>query len=500
MPQSRLASVKLTPSTNQTVYTVPAGKTLVGSVFVRNFNETSSTVIDMSHTQDTLAADYTEAQLSSNTTNFTTNPSVPFGAVDGVSMAQGGRLTGDYSANQSFGNQYSFWDQSTDTTYEGVYNTQFGSSEYILNNSYMRGRYQISGFYTKPSDYYTVQQNRYPRRFKNYPWSYTTSGNFSDVNDNIAGGVNSDLDYYNWSNQGWNQYHMSMNDNGYVTYHYGVGETSFTGNKVNETNSSQSFYWQQEQLGGQVTRGSLSILPSGNRDSSKGMWYVTSGTWTTGQVCFQWMPVQNDDGSTRGSLSNNGRWYGPLTGMTTSADATWLWHRPVGDYVYAGAQSGKIYRSAFGTNSTQPDWMTQSNWSDVTSSFPANMNTELPFIETVDGFGYGATTSGQMVSSLDQGETWSMASTASITGITTTAGAQVGPKAANGSFSVYTADGLYTLAKAQRSNMEDAIELDLTLGKNGHLEHRGLILNAGDKIVVQSSQPDCVVDVYGYEE
>jgi hypothetical protein len=364
----------------------------------------------------------------------------------------------------------------------------------------MKGRYQISGFYTKPTDYYTVQQNRYPRRFKQYPWSFTSSGNYSDINDNISGGVNADLDYYQWSSQGWNQYHMAMNDNGYVTYHYGVGETSLTGSKVNETNSSQSFYWQQEQVGGQPTAGSLSLLPSSNRDSSKGMWYVTSGRYTTASNCFQWMPIQNGDGSTRTSLSGNGRWYGQPTGMTADDDAYWLWIRPVGDYVYAGARSGKIFRSAFGTNPAQPDWMTMSNWSDVSSLFPANMNPDLPFIETVDGYGYGATTSGQIVSSLDQGKTWSMPDISNITGITTPAGAQVGPKALNGSFNVYTADGLYTLAKAQRSNMEDALELDLVLGKGGHLEHRGLILNAGDKIVVQSSQPDCVVDIYGYEE
>ena len=103
MTQSRLASAKITKNTNQLVYTVPAGKSLVGSLFVRNFNaDGNSAKIDIATTQATLGADYQVASLSSNTTNFTTNTTVPIGQpIDGQHLAQGGRKTGDFRGNYS---------------------------------------------------------------------------------------------------------------------------------------------------------------------------------------------------------------------------------------------------------------------------------------------------------------------------------------------------------------------------------------------------------------
>ena len=65
---------------------------------------------------------------------------------------------------------------------------------------------------------------------------------------------------------------------------------------------------------------------------------------------------------------------------------------------------------------------------------------------------------------------------------------------------IYTADGKYTLNKAVRDNLEDAVEVDMSLSAQGHLEHRGLILNAGDKVYVQSSEDGVVAQLYGYEE
>jgi len=61
-------------------------------------------------------------------------------------------------------------------------------------------------------------------------------------------------------------------------------------------------------------------------------------------------------------------------------------------------------------------------------------------------------------------------------------------------------DGKYSLNKAIREITEDAIEIDLSLSSKGHLEHRGLILNAGDRIYVQASEDDVVAQLYGYEE
>jgi len=165
MTQSRLASAKITKNTNQLVYTVPAGKSLVGSLFIRNFNaDGNSANIDIATTQGTLGADYQVAALSSNTTNFTSNTTVPIGQpIDGQHLAQGGRLTGDFRGNYSYGNQYGHYDETSDTATYNVYNNQHGSGQYIMNNQFMTGNYQISGFYTKQDDYLFIEQNRRPR-------------------------------------------------------------------------------------------------------------------------------------------------------------------------------------------------------------------------------------------------------------------------------------------------------------------------------------------------
>ncbi len=507
MTQSRLASAKITKNTNQLVYTVPAGKSLVGSLFIRNFNKSGNSAnIDIATTQSTLGADYQTASLTSNTTNFTSNNTVPIGVpIDGQHLAQGGRLTGDFRANYSYGNQYAHYDEATDTATINVYNNQHGSGQYIMNNQYMEGNYQISGFYTEPDDYLFIQQNRYPRIFKNYPWTYTTSGNFSDNSGgNIAGGYNNDLDYYTYGGQGFRNIYISMNDNGYTTYMSNISKdpASFSGNKYNETNTSQSFYWQESQIGGKVTKGSMSLIPTAPKTHSQGLWAVVHGNLSSnGNMCLQWMPVYDSSGNHINGTNNRQGWYGQVNALaTTDNESEWYWLRPVGNYVYAASESQDVFRAPLSSNL---EWQTQSNWSKVTSSVVPSgktINQHFPFIETTEGIGYGACTDGSIITSLDQGATWTQGDLSAISGVTTTAGAQVAGKDASGAFVIYSADGKYELNKAIRDNLQDAIEVDLTLSAKGHLEHRGLILNAGDKVYVQASQDDVVAQLYGYEE
>ena len=507
MTQSRLASAKITKNTNQLVYTVPAGKSLVGSLFIRNFNaDGNSANIDIATTQGTLGADYQVAALSSNTTNFTSNTTVPIGQpIDGQHLAQGGRLTGDFRGNYSYGNQYGHYDETSDTATYNVYNNQHGSGQYIMNNQFMTGNYQISGFYTKQDDYLFIQQNRQPRIFNNYPWTYTTSNNFSDNSGgNIAGGYSNDLDYYNWGGQGFRNIYISMNDDGYTTYMSNISKdpTSFSGNKYNESNTSQSFYWQQSQIGGKITQGSMSLIPTAPRTSGSGLWAVVHGNYSSnGSMCMQWMPVYDSSGSHINGTNNRAGWYGQVNALaTTDNESEWYWIRPVGNYVYCASASQDVFRAPLSTNL---EWQTQSNWSKVTSSVVPSgktINEHFPFIETTEGIGYGACTDGSIITSLDQGATWTQGDLTSITGVSTTAGAQVGGKNAAGAFVIYSADGRYDMSKAIRSNLEDAVEVDLSLSAKGHLEHRGIILNAGDKVYVQSSQDDVVAQLYGYEE
>ena len=508
MTQSRLASAKITKNTNQLVYTVPAGKSLVGSLFIRNFNKDGNAAnIDIATTQTTMGNDYTEASLTSNTTNFTSNNTVPIGQpIDGQHLAQGGRLTGDFRANYSYGNQYAHYDESTDTCTFNVYNNQHGTGQYIMNNQYMEGNYQISGFYTEKTDYLFIQQNRYPRIFNNYPWTYTTSGNYSDNSGGyISGGHNNDLDYYSYGGQGFRNIYLSMDDNGYTTYMSDISKdpTSFSGNKYNETNTSQSFHWQQSQVGGKVTKGSLSFVPTKKLTSGSGLWAVCHGNYgsNNGNMCMQWIPVYDSSGNHINGTNNNGRWYGQVNALATNDnESEWYWIRPVGDYVYCASESQDVFRAPLSSNL---EWQNQSNWSKVTSDVVPTgkqINQHFPFIETTEGIGYGACTDGSIITSLDQGATWTQGDLSTITGISNTTGAQVAGKNSTGAFVVYTADGKYEMTKAIRQITEDAIEIDLSLSAKGHLEHRGLILNAGDKVYVQASQDDVVAQLYGYEE
>ena len=507
MTQSRLASAKITKNTNQLVYTVPAGKSLVGSLFIRNFNaDGNSANIDIATTQNTLGADFQNAALSSNTTNFTSNNTVPIGQnVEGSPLAQGGRLTGDFRANYSYGNQYAHYNEDTDTCTFNVYNSSHGTGQYITNNQYMEGNYQISGFYGK-TDYMMIQQNRRVRKFNAPPWSFNTSGDYSSSSSPyLSGGWDgNDLDYYQYGGQGYKDGYMSMNDNGYITYLYNIDQTtSFSnGSKVNETNTSQSFYWQESQLGGKVTRGSFSIIPAAKRTSSSGLWFVVHGNYNSnGSMCMQWIPFYDTSGNIITSSNNRAGWYGQVNALaTTDNESEWYWIRPVGDYVYCASESQDVFRAPL---STGLEWQTQSNWSKVTSSVVPSgktINQHFPFIETSEGIGYGACTDGSIITSLDDGATWSQVDVSALSGITTPAGAQAAGKNLKGASVIYTADGKYTLNKAVRDNLEDAVEVDMSLSAQGHLEHRGLILNAGDKVYVQSSEDGVVAQLYGYEE
>jgi hypothetical protein len=67
---------------------------------------------------------------------------------------------------------------------------------------------------------------------------------------------------------------------------------------------------------------------------------------------------------------------------------------------------------------------------------------------------------------------------------------------------VYTSTGKYTTLSSLGSPTikPDAFELDLTVPAKNHLEHRGIILNAGDKVYARATNSDTKIDVYGFEE
>jgi hypothetical protein len=216
---------------------------------------------------------------------------------------------------------------------------------------------------------------------------------------------------------------------------------------------------------------------------------------------MQWIPFYDSSGNIRTNSSSRAGWYGQVNALaTTDNESEWYWIRPVGDYVYCASASQDVFRAPL---SSGLEWQNQSNWSKVTSSVVPSgktINEHFPFIETPEGIGYGACTDGSIITSLDDGATWSQVDVATMTGITTTAGAQAAGKDSKGASAIYSADGKYETSKAIRGKLEDAVEVDMNLAASGHLEHRGLILNAGDKVYVQSSEDGVVAQLYGYEE
>jgi hypothetical protein len=245
----------------------------------------------------------------------------------------------------------------------------------------------------------------------------------------------------------------------------------------------------------------MSLLPESRLDKDN-LYLFQGGTvysstylvWFSGKVWDSGSWTWSNDSGSVVDKSGDG---------VSGNDCTIMWFRPVGDYAYLCTLGNKVWRCPLGSGMKNG-----SNWSRVdndTTVFPSYiMNQGVSYTNTIiedeNGVGYWITNDDNIITSRDYGLTWEMGDFSSVTGITTTTDASSGPKDSSGAYKIYTADGAYDVLKAQRANMDDAFELDLTLGANSHLEHRGLILNAGDKIYARSTNSETVIDVYGFEE
>lgn len=501
MAQSRLASSNIAANTNEVVYTVPAGKSAVVSVFARNFGS-SSAIVDLSHTQATLNADFSEAVLSIDTANYTTGSGSNAGFIEnfnGTSLAYNNNGGDHYGSSN--GSPFYKW-QPRSTEYNQPYNSGWSTSQYLMNMSNGRNRFQISGFYSKGT--YAVSNSNHWKRFLNdYPWTYDfvdteqNGNNNADLNDNIW--WNNNGSYNDSGFIGYKDFVAQSNSNGYITFHRDITQNS--GNESNYTSTSNSGYWMQGNGYSSFSQGSNSLLPLSRLDSDNLYLFqggtVYSSTYTTmfsGQCYTNGSWTWNNHNGNATNRSSDG-----LSG----SDCNIMWFRPVGDYGYFCTQSNKVYRCLLGTGMQQG-----SNWVRVdndTNVFPDPIMTQgvsytNTIIEDEQGVGYWVTNDDNIITSRDFGETWEIGDFSSVTGITTTTDASSGPKEAGGAYKIYTADGAYDVLKAQRANIQDAFELDLSLGAKSHLEHRGLILNAGDKIYARSTNSDTVIDVYGFEE
>lgn len=495
MAQKRLASTLLTSGATSAVYTVPAGKSATVSVFARNVGSDSSTV-SLSHSQLATAPVDNSAAKQLNTVNYTTTKNAPLGILNigtpTVTLCVPSQVvTGGDPI--SYG-PIAIYDESANTA-TIPYNTGWGPGQYTMSSSnYWYSRYQISGFYGE-NDYHTKNSNSYPRRIKGYPWdslidkSYQ-SNSYGGAGQATYGGYDGGPSYDGHGSAGFRTQQFHINSTGYLSRYYTMAaSTGSNANNGNYTSTGNSPYW----LGANVTTPeyyALSILPTSKLSSANLRLVV--GT-VTGNTHYIWS-IRITDAASADTYTDQqviNKDYG--SGYSSS----WLWYRPVGDYVYA-ASTTKVFRAPITT------WWTDHNaWTDVTSSFPSNLNFYMPFIEDKNGVGYTCTTNGDVLTCKD-GVTWTKADSSTVTsGIGSLTNSFVGPKLNSyDQFAVYTSTGKYqTLSSLNAPTIKpDAFELDLALPSKSHLEHKGIILNAGDKVYARATNSDTIIDIYGFEE
>lgn len=500
MTQKRLASTLLTQGSTVAAYTVPAGKSAVVSIFARNIGDDSA-VVDLSHSQNTPPADNTAAEQV-NTTVYTNNKQAPLGILNlgtttvKFAVPASPSAGGDVSPSTSQG-PIAIWDEASNVAVQ-PYSTNWGSAQWAMGNAgYWTGRgYQISAFYGE-NDYFVFNSNRYPRRVKGYPFD-SESKNYEGYGTGVFGGYDTAPNYYDYGSAGFRTQMFSVNSSNYLTRRYTIiAGTSSSGSTTDYTSVANSPYGLQQNGYPAMNPYSLSILPTA-KGSTANLRLVTgsAATGTTGTTYIWQVRITNESSAEvydQQSILIKNDW-----GTTYSqVQRTMLWYRPVGDYVYS-ASTTKVFRAPITTWYTTP-----TSWVDVTSSFPTNLNFYFPFIEDKNFYGYTVTTNGDIVSTKD-GVTWTKADATLITtGIGSLGGAYTGVKVNSyDQFPVYTSTGKYSsLVGLEAPSMKpDLFEANLTVPSKSHLEHRGIILNAGDKVYARSTNTNTIIDVYGFEE
>lgn len=500
MTQKRLASTLLTQGSTAATYTVPAGKSAVVSIFARNIGDDSA-VVDLSHSQNTPPADNTVAEQV-NTAVYTDNKQAPLGILNlgttTVKLAVPTNISagGDPSPNTAWG-PVAIWDEFNNVAVQ-PYNSGVNTSTWTMSSSSLwqsRG-YQISAFYEE-NDYYVFNNNRYPRRVKGYPWD-AIDKNYQAYDTNaVFGGHETAPTYFDYGSAGFRTQIFTVNSQGYVTRTHSINAgTATTGTIAQFTSVINSTYGLQQNGYPTNVPYSLSILPTA-KGSSKNLRLVSGSSSGSGSFAI-WSTKITDGTSTQtysidAQVQTRTNW----TTAYTAAMLTLLWYRPVGEYVYA-ASSTKVFRAPIGK------WHTDiQSWVDVTSSFPTNLNFNFAFIEDKNFYGYTVTTNGDVVSTKD-GVTWIKGDASVITsGIGSVSNAYTGVKLSSyDQFPVYTSTGRYnTLIGLDTPTMKpDLFEASLTVPSKSHLEHRGIILNAGDKVYARSTNTNTIIDVYGFEE
>ena len=500
MTQKRLASTLLTQGSTVAAYTVPAGKSAIVSVFARNIGDDAA-IVDLSHSQNTPPADNTAAEQV-NATVYTNSKQAPLGILNlgttTVKFAVPNSIStgGDPSPTTAVG-PIAIWDENSNVAVQ-PYSTGWGSAQWAMGNAgYWTSRgYQISAFYGE-NDYYVNNSNRYPRRVKGYPFD-SLDKNYEGYGTGVFGGYDTAPNYYDQGMAGFRTQFFSTNSSNYLTRRYTIiASTSSSASTTDYTSNANAPYGLQQNGYPAMVPYSLSILPSA-KGSAANLRLVTgsAATGTTGSTYIWQVRITNDGGTEvydQQSVLVKNDW-----GTTYSqAQRQMLWYRPVGDYVYS-ASSSKVFRAPITTWYSNP-----ASWVDVTSSFPANLNFNFPFIEDKNFYGYTVTTNGDIVTTKD-GATWTKADATLITtGIGSLSGAYTGVKVNSyDQFPVYTSTGKYnSLVGLEAPTMKpDVFEANLTVPSKSHLEHRGIILNAGDKIYARSTNANTIIDIYGFEE
>lgn len=505
MASGRLASVAVTANTPTLVYTVPANNVASVNVVARNFGSTSSTVT-LAHT----------ANASAPTATSTKKVRV---VKDGVPFRGFPEGTGNSFPTTEWCGVLPYANPTLGLVRDGSGITSYGHfalhdlttgvrsrySNITSTSSYWYGVYQIAPFFQN-NDYWVLSQdgNNYVRRIK------------GKITDKTSWTVNSasDSDVFAYQN-GTPSYGMAANNgaagfrrmfvslaqssgNTTVVYNVDVGST---GSAVNYTSETGSFYNSIGSAYGTCSSRSLSVVPLKDASGNILSYHFVASGYITSETRIAWKEYKDD-----GSSYNVNPTYISIANSqlfpSTSSNAI-AWFRCIGSWVYAMTIAGQAIKAP------ADGWQNPANWTNITANLPAG--TDYNFAWMDDGYGNALvyTTAGMQKTSngvtfTDFVSTTVPSELTGISGMPASDVYQVFKKdgSASSEYYVLTSNTLhesYTERDVGVISAGDVFEKNLPLDANAVVEHKGLVLNSGDKVYAITSQPT-VVQVYGFEE
>lgn len=509
MASGRLASAKLTANTPSLLYTVPTNNVSSVNVVARNFG-TGTSNVTLLHTANASAPTVTSVDSTTFTKSKTNVPYKTFPENTGT-YQQGlpptyyvGTVPYSNSTkpliflnNASFGHAtYGPW---------AFLNLDTGASELTTNyinakggNTYNTTNGQIAPFFQN-NDYWSVDGNGYPFRLKGKLTDKTAWTNTYNGTDSYGYTGSQNTSYYDYGFAGFRRMAVSAGSNGYIHVFYNCGEGS-SGTVSNYTSNAQSFY-NVAAAYATFNQYSLSVVPYTDSNGNIVSYHFVASGYNGSECRIGWKDYSDDGSTVTANMT-----YITLSGVFTG-NATIAWFRKIGSYVYAMTTNNECVRAP--ANS----WKVAGNWTNITASLPAGTSYLIPWIDDGYGNALAFTTAGVQRSNAN-GTTWSDIVTTTTPSYITSSGITMPSDAfyyaqkndgVGKSYHVFAQNDLYEFTTVSVNSIgtvggEDIFEKNLPLDPAAVVEHKGLVLNAGDKVYAVATNSDTVVQVYGFEE